>query len=292
LTIGELHLQALAAAAPERAPELRRIIAATGAQVEVASDKPEFQLETAFGLIIVGRRTPSAAWIIARAAWECLGAYSPAVLHGTLSASQIAVLPGQQVAADKVACCLDHANELLHAADADTLNWPACVPWPEDQAATPINEVVRDITKIAWAFVLLHELKHVESAVGHEQPLSGIDEERACDAFAISYLLDDVYRYATTAGKSPQLARDLRAMGAITGLFLVGLIGQDAGASHPPARERFSMLFDTVGAQPVKWFWLYAAVLLVGILHARRREFHLDSLWLDRSGLEILLNQF
>ncbi|HEX5959404.1 MAG TPA: phage exclusion protein Lit family protein [Hyphomicrobiaceae bacterium] len=291
MAIGELHLQVPAAAAPERAPELRRIIAATRAQVEVASDKPGFQLETAFGLIVVGRRVPSAAWIIARAAWECLGAYSPAALHGTLSASQIAALPGQQAAADKVSCCLDHAHELLHATDVKTFDWPACVPLPEDQAATPVDEVARDITMIAWAFVLLHELKHVQLASGHQQPLSRLDEERACDAFAISFLLDDVDRYATTAGKPLQLARDLRAMGAITGLFLVALIGQDAGDSHAPARERFSMLFDKVGVQPVQWFWLYAAVLLMGTLQARRKDFHLDSLRLDRSGLETLLNQ-
>ena len=40
--------------------------------------------------------TPTAAWLVAKAAWECIAAYAPSVLaSGTLSSTDVAKLPGQ-----------------------------------------------------------------------------------------------------------------------------------------------------------------------------------------------------
>jgi hypothetical protein len=135
--------------------------------------------------------------------------------------------------------------------------------------------------------MLLHELKHVELKASGKRPKFPIDEERECDAFAISFLLESVDSYAVDRGKPPEKVRDLRAMGIMTGLFVIAVLGQESGASHPPARERFATLFDDVGDKPVKWFWFYAAVVIMGALEARGQAFTQD-LQLNRAGLTAL----
>lgn len=289
MTLEQLHIEVLRNAAPEREQELATIIGAAGAQVSLASDRPGFELMTGFGLIIVGYRTPAATWIISQAAWDCIAAYSPAILNGKLSSVQIATLPGQQESVSKVQRRLEAAHELLGLPDAERFNWPAGVPRPNDDMAEPADQAVRDITHIAWAFMLLHELKHgeLEASGKHLEP--AIEEERECDAFGISFLLDGVDSYAAAHEKPLNKVRDLRAMGIMTGLFAIAILGQESSSSHPPAQERFRRLFDEVGDQPVKWFWFYAAIVIMGTLEARGRAFTQD-LELNHAGLAALVS--
>jgi hypothetical protein len=61
------------------------------------------------------------------------------------------------------------------------------------EAITVADQLVRDVAHIAWAFMLLHEIKHAELRSTGKRPASIIDEERICDAFAISILLDGAH---------------------------------------------------------------------------------------------------
>lgn len=136
--------------------------------------------------------------------------------------------------------------------------------------------------------MLLHEIKHAELGASKRQFDSITEEERVCDAFAISFLLDGVPKYAATVGKDEAAVRDQRAMGIMTGLSLIAVLGHESDGTHPPARDRFKLLFDEVGTRPVRWFWLYAATLLMGALEARAKSFALDNFTLDHAGLNSL----
>jgi hypothetical protein len=289
LDIPPLHIDLLRQAAPERAHELNQIIHEAHVQVVCSSDKPDFQLETAFGAIIVGHRTPAASWIVTCAAWDCVAAYSPALLLlQSPSSSEIPAMPGQQEYVDGIIRHLEAARELLQTTASDSWGWPDKTPKPENSATSSSDQMIRDIAHIAWAFMLLHEIKHAELRAKGARPASIIEEERICDNFAISFLICNVKTYADENDKKECLARDLRAMGVMTGLFLIAVLGHDGDATHPPARERIVSLFDIVGSQPVKWFWLYAAAVLMGALDTRGRTYTLEGFSLDREGVSAL----
>ncbi len=285
----ELHLQLLKAALPERADEVLQLVKAANVQVIAASDNDGFQLETAFGAIVVGHRSPAASWLVTCAAWNCVAAYSPALLlTDSLSSSDIAEMPEQAEHVARVARCLAAARNLLASHDAGAFRWPDGVPAPVQTSTSKPDELVRDIAHIAWAFMLLHEIKHAELRASGAQPEDPLEEERICDAFAVGYLLDCADSYAADNGKPPELVRDLRAMSVMTGLFLVAVLGHETTSSHPPAQERFDMLLRRVDGQPVKWFVLYAAALLLGALEIRHRTIDLREFTLDHKGLSAL----
>jgi len=285
----ELHLQLLKAAAPERAAELAQLVEAANVEIVPASDRQGFQLGTAFGAIVVGHRSPAASWLVSCAAWNCVTAYSPALLlTDKLSSRDIAAMPGQAEHVAKVAQCLSAARALLALHDTETFMWPDGVPAPEQSSTSKSDEFAQDIAHIAWAFMLLHEIKHAQLWATGAQPENLIEEERICDAFAVDHLLDDVDRYAAENGKPSELVRDLRAMGVVTGLFLVAILGHDTSSSHPPSQERFDLLLRRMDGHPVKWFVLYAAALLLGALDMRQRPIDLRNFTSDCTGLSAL----
>lgn len=290
LCLPDLHLQLLRVAVPERAAELLQLVKAANVQIVQASDKAGFQLETAFGAIVVGHRAPAASWIVTLAAWKCMAAYSPALLlmSGRLASADIANMPGQTEHVATIFRYLAAARDLLTAPDVAAFAWPAEVPQPVLHPASQPDQLVRDIAHLAWAFMLLHEIKHAELEASGTRPADPIEEERMCDAFAIAFLIDQTDRYAAESGKPAELVRDLRAMSVMTGLFIIALLECEGASHHPPAQERFDLLLRHMDGKPVKWFVLYAAVLLLGALDAREREFEIADFALDCEGLSAL----
>lgn len=284
-----LHLELLRAAAPERSAEIDALIAAANVHIIPASDRQGFQLETAFGGIIVGHRAPAASWLVTCAAWKCVSAYSPALLFSTtLSSVAIARMPGQAEHVAEVSACLHAARALLAMPDAEAFTWPVGLPVPTASPVTPADEMVRKIAHFAWAFMLLHEIKHTELDALGSRPADPLEEERICDAFAVGFLLDNVDAYAVKAGEEPALVRDLRAMSVMTGLFLIAVLGHESDTSHPPPQERFEVLFRRTDGQPAKHFVLFAAALVLGVLEARSRPYDLRGFTRDHAGLRAL----
>ena len=74
----------------------------------------------------------------------------------------------------------------------------------------------------------------------------------------------------------------------MTGLFLIAVLEGEGTSHHPPVQERFDLLLRRMDGIRVKWFVLYTAVLILGALDARKREFDIASFALDREGLSAL----
>jgi hypothetical protein len=191
----------------------------------------------------------------------------------------------------EVTARLNTARRLLVLESPDAFDWPSDIPKSDQVAVGAVSEVVRDIAHIAWAVMMLHEISHAHIGATGRKPDSGMQEERLCDAFSISMILDHVADYAAPIKKDVAAIRVLRSMGIMTGIFAISILGKDNDGIHPPARERLQRLFDAVGSQPAKRFWLFAVTLVMGALEARGKSFSLKDLSLGQAGATALVQQ-
>jgi hypothetical protein len=186
---------------------------------------------------------------------------------------------------------LEAARELQKREDADSFKWPEGIPSPGKAAELIQDQALRDITQLAWAFMLLHEVKHAHLSATGGDPMDAMDEERSCDRFAIGFLLEGVGEYAALRKVDVARVRALRSMGIMTALFAVAVLGRDNDGVHPPAAERLKSLFDVVGDRPSGYFWLYALVLMMGAIHARGDDFSVAEQSSNRAAALELVGQ-
>jgi hypothetical protein len=146
--------------------------------------------------------------------------------------------------------------------------WSDGVPRPQaDKTGLDVEQQAAfDLTMIATAYILLHEMRHVMYNAGGERP-SAPDEELACDAFARRFLLDGVTDYAARSRESAEGVLAKRAAGIALGAYALYGFTSEAGrggsADYPLVADRLDALFPEVSLPPNHWFWDFAASLLV-----------------------------
>jgi len=117
-----------------------------------------------------------------------------------------------------------------------------------DANTDPQGRAASELATIAVAWALLHELRHIR----HQQDGTGADpysddkaakhaEEMSCDAFATTFLLEQIDLYAQSTNQSADLIRRKRQLGIYFGLFAVTMLAKDKcgeSKSHPAVQAR------------------------------------------------------
>ena len=128
---------------------------------------------------------------------------------------------------------------------------------------------------IATAYVLLHEVKHVEFNAAGSRPTRP-EEEFACDAFARHFILDDAADYAAEASSAADDVIGKRAAGIAIGIYILYAFtpsgGRAGSAEYPPVAERIEALFPDVRLADDHWFWDFAASLLIALIVSQDRS--------------------
>jgi Peptidase U49 len=139
----------------------------------------------------------------------------------------------------------------LASEDSDLEALPEGVAVPgeyPDPRTDPQGRAASELATIAVAWALLHELRHIR----HQRDGTGADpfgndraakhaEELSCDAFATTFLLDQIDLYAQTTGQSANMVRQKRQLGIYFGLFAVTFLAKDKWGesdSHPAVQTR------------------------------------------------------
>ena len=154
--------------------------------------------------------------------------------------------------------------------------WPEGIP-PRQADKTGFDiqqQAAFDLTMIATAYALLHEVKHVmfyRCRDGGRPPRP--EEEIACDRFARDFILDGAASYATSAGEKATEVIAKRAMGIALGAYVVyEFTAPDqraGGPEYPPIADRLDALIANLPVGDDSLFWDFAASLLIAMLMRR-----------------------
>lgn len=234
------------------------------------------------GRVEFNSKTMGWIWLLGFAAWQAFNVHGPHLLVRSLT--------GQPVDATMRSADQDYENAaaafetVLYVtrdlAEVNSLDeqggWPDGIP-PRQADKTGFDveqQAAFDLTIIATAYLLLHEMKHVMFNRDGMRP-SPPDEEIDCDTFARNFILDEVETYATKVGEDAAKVMAKRAMGLALGAFVVYELTaptqRAGGPAYPPVADRLDALIAKLPTSDDSPFWDFAASLLIAILMRRNR---------------------
>jgi peptidase U49-like protein len=154
--------------------------------------------------------------------------------------------------------------------------WPPGLPRPQvdKQGLSHEQQAAFDLTMIATAYLLLHEVRHLIFNADDSRPPPR-DEELASDAFARVFLLGDIAAHIKSSGEDSDEVLAKRAAGIALGVYALYEFtpeGARTGTSeYPPTADRLDPLFREVSLPSDHWFWTFVASLLVAVIVSRDR---------------------
>ena len=224
-----------------------------------------------------------ALWFLSFAAWHAFRARAPQeVLAAALPAGPMRdeiLLSEDQDYLPEVTASRDITHLALQLirrpVRADAV-WPEAVPYPEvvleaqerGDATLPVEHAaIKDLALFAIAYILLHELRHIafNSARNGIPP---IQEELACDAFAIEQILGQAASWRPSDGSTAEPDKVIfkRSMGLLIGFFVLHAVTPEGHrgpqATYPSLRERLKAIVNAIALHENHQLWLFGSCLL------------------------------
>lgn len=229
-------------------------------------------------------KTVAHDWLLAFSGWKVFDAYSPLIITAKMTTGELtqelfaadnALNEAEQVF-DEVNYCARLAREVE---SFDDVPWPESIPQITDDResmATVAEKVAFDLACISVAATFLHELRHVQFWNDQNAPPDPQEEERACDCFSRSFLLDRVADYSISTGTNAELVASKRIMGLATAAYTIGEatpkgLAASISDTHPPPPERFRALVLDATAPGDADCWTYTASLLLASIRRSHR---------------------
>ncbi|MFP8965214.1 phage exclusion protein Lit family protein [Pokkaliibacter sp. CJK22405] len=262
---------------PERSSEIEAIIIKYGPQFRMIKDREGFNLKAgAYSVIQYTQRSARQIWIFGYAGLQALYCYSSYIRllkssNESLDIDRVDKIFDQALEDEKFKIFLEFTKNLNSVFHEDDFTWPSGIPEPEKgRPEDPEHALVYDLTCMATAFTLLHELKHVIFSVEKESPGTPIDEEYRCDAFAKEMMISKIHLYAELSGYAEDKVRTKRMMGiALASAFILFATGKEhvfGSNSHPPVHGRWLELVEDMSLPDDDWMWLYFSSLFLALL--------------------------
>ncbi len=263
---------------PERIEELKKLWGQQAERFRLL-DVQRFLLQQVYGTVQVSEVALRQVWLAGYAAWRAIQAYNvplalAAVYSAPLDIAAWHAVPSQAEKDDKFDAIFDKLVELGSIGSLDGFDWPQNVPYPQSGVAITDPEMkgTFDLVCMAGAYVFAHEVRHSLFEREGNGPSDMIDEERACDRWALSLMLDQASSFAIDKGWAPSDVRAKRILGIIiANLTIVALtprLSWDASTDHPPVRERLRVVLDAATDPVPDWFWITVTSMLLAF--ARR----------------------
>lgn len=187
-----------------------------------------------------------AVWVSAFAAWEGYDAVHQAALSGC------------EPRLERFRELIELVRKIIDSDDPFSVALPGL---PEQGLLLDASEhlemrVTAEFAYFATAWVMLHEVRHIQHQQDETSSTWGTPEERhaeelSCDEFAFKFLTDKVADYATQHDVSADLVLMKRKTGIYFGLFAMSLIaGSNSEATdfHPAIQTRLDAAFGLLSA--------------------------------------------
>ncbi|GAK70667.1 hypothetical protein RRU01S_13_00050 [Agrobacterium rubi TR3 = NBRC 13261] len=271
MDVSEAVDQLFSGVVPERIDELRVIWGKEEDRVRLI-DTPRFLLQQMWGTIQVSELALRQLWLAGYAAWRAVDAYN----------MPLALFPLKDFDPEAWLLSPSHAEkeavfhrlfkmivEIGEHGGVEGFKWPAEAPFPTEglKISDPEMKATFDLVCMAGAYVFAHEIAHgLYKPVGNS-PDDKIEEERACDAWALSLMLDQADAYAVANGWLPHDVRGKRILGiVIAQLTIVVLTPRevwDRSVDHPSVRERLRSVLLAASEPTPNWFWITVTSMLL-----------------------------
>lgn len=269
------------AAVPERATGWRDLRDRLSVTFHVIEDRSGVTMQARGRRVEFDHKTMAWIWLLGFTGWEAFRVHGPHVFWSNLTVQPIddlmrandAGYATAQIDYDTLMYALRDFAALQDFDDKE--DWPEGIPpIQKDKAGMNIEEQAAfDLTMIATAYVLLHEVRHVEFTAAGTRPTRS-EEEMTCDAFARDFILTDIAKYAATTGQDAEDVLAKRAAGIAIGVYaLYGLTpasNRGGSTDYPPVADRIEALFPAVSLPDGHWFWDFAGSLLVALVVSRQ----------------------
>lgn len=216
-----------------------------------------------FRYIRFNHRVVRSFWIGAFAAWEGCRAVAESPDFPTVDLTKLEEL----VAAFEAAIQNDESDEAP---------LPAGVPQPgtlPDSVSDPQGRAASELSIIAVAWALLHEVRHIRhqqkgtsASTRGDTPEAQHLEELSCDEFATRFILEKVQRHSDETGDNIVLVRRKRELAIYYALFAMTLLTKDcweASESHPSVQDRIDAVCKEIGEDRDETAWAYAYTAFV-----------------------------
>jgi hypothetical protein len=272
-----LHL--LRGAVPERSDEICRLWEKYGAEIEVAPSAAGITMNADRHRVRFDTKTIDLFWLLGFSAWYSIEVYSPSLMITMLCGLPIE----QAIQIDEELSLFERnykervqsAASLIAATSTDEIVWPPDVPKPspDRDGLSDQEKVAFDLTTLALAFALLHEISHVRLLVEKAQPDTLADEELACDVWAREFMTAKLSSYAEERGHNYEEVSQKRAMAlglAVTIISAITPTAEQWGNSvYPPLADRTEAIIANFNLPEDSHFYLVMACLLVGIFRQK-----------------------
>jgi hypothetical protein len=279
-------LNLLRGAVPEKADDLCRLWTDHQHTVKVAASGPGLTMNATSKRIKFDTKTVDFFWLLGFAAWRAVEVYAPVLFLATSTGVSI-----------DVALKADHgrgqfefdfrqritaAHALRSAGSTADIEWPQDIPMPtadRDSLGDTQAMAVFDLVGLAFAFALLHELKHVMFRAANDAPAERYEEEMACDTWARDMMMSNAAEYARQTGHTFVQVAQKRAMGIALAAIIVHAMtpaharwGSD---DYPPIADRLRAMIDGHSLPGGSPFWTFTACLLIAIMRQEGRPLNL-----------------
>jgi hypothetical protein len=269
------------AAAPEKAAAWQELRESCRLTFHPIADRKGVTMRARGRRVEFDHKTMTWLWLLGFTGWRAFCLHGPHLVYRELTGATIDL--GLRTADPTYAEAESDLETLLYAVrdfpvleTADDCSWPPGVPrpQPDKEGLDREQQAAFDLTMIAVAYMILHEVRHVMFNEDVVRPLAP-DEEIACDAWARRFLLDGVTEYATTVKQETHDILAKRAAGIALGAYAIYEFtpekGRSGTADYPPVADRLGKLFQQVALPSDHWFWNFAASLLISIVVRRDR---------------------
>lgn len=276
-------IKVILATIPEREREWNAISHRYGPIFYEGRDRPGFTMEVGpAGITVFTYRTLCLVWMLGFASSNACLSYAPAlalfklIRPNIFSVFTTNKLPGFSVWCGQYEEIVTKAKELSVVETIGDFRWPQSVPLPfAGKPTDPEGSGTWDLVLMADAYMLLHEVKHIQFSQDGGRPADPLEEETVCDAYARSMLLDELPRYSKQSGYDLYLLRNKRAMSIALASFVMLVLADTnslrANSTHPSTSARIRGLIDYVDIGEEGPFWDYLSCLLLSHLRLEHK---------------------
>lgn len=274
----------LLGACPERQVELDDFYRQYQPKFELLQDRRGTTINAYQNRVAWSHKTVAHDWLLAFSGWKVFVAYLPPILTAQITTGELTQdlfaadkgLSEAEQIFDEVSYCAKLARD---AESFDDVSWPASIPPVTDDResiSTVDGKVAFDLACISVAATFLHELRHIQFWNHKNAPSNSQDEERACDAFSRTFLLDRIADYSRSTRADPARVASKRIMGLATAAYTIdeatpNNLAASISDTHPPTADRFRALVLDANASDDAHCWIYTASLLLAALRRSHR---------------------
>ena len=275
-------------AAPESAGVWRAFRDRYKLTVHMIEDRTGLTIQARKTRIEFDRKSLHWIWLLSFAGWKAWRLHGPHLFWAWLTDQQIdptlrAADPTYGEAEADYESVRYATRDIRDLDSAEDIAWPDNVPRPQpDKAGFGIeDQAAFDLMTIAFAYMLLHEARHVRFNAEKGRP-NPADEETTCDAFARDFILGKASRYAVETNQPVEGVVAKRAAGVALGTFALYDLTPRAGlggtSDYPPIADRLASIYDAIDLPPDSWFWDFAASLLITLVVRQDQSFAIPDL--------------